>query len=159
MRIIPCFDKKVWFAVKKELFVNKVVVRKSKTHGYGVFAAKPFKKGEIIEECYILVSAKGGDKRLEDYYFDVDGKYGIFTGFGVIYNHAENPNCDYFIYPKRKIAIFKANQPIKKGEEIFVSYGDKWFETRTTRARDAKGNIIPKKKAVKKKKKATKKKR
>ncbi len=115
--------------MKKQLFLNKVIVKKSRTHGYGVFAEKTIKKGEIIEECYILVS-RGGDKTLEDYYFDVNGKYGIFTGFGVIYNHSDDPNADYNIYAKRKLAVIKAARTIRKGEEIFVSYGEEWFTSR-----------------------------
>jgi SET domain-containing protein len=115
--------------MKKQLFVNKVVVKKSSTHGYGVFAAKTFKKGEIIEECYIIIS-RGGDRKLEDYYFDVNGKYGLFTGFGIIYNHSDDPNADYHINAKRKLTTFKANRTIKKGEEIFISYGEEWFSSR-----------------------------
>jgi SET domain-containing protein len=115
--------------VKKELVRNKIVVRKSSLHGYGVYAEKSFKKGEIIEECYMIVS-RGGDKKLEDYYFDADGRYGLLTGFGSIYNHSDEPNADYKIQTKRRLAIIKADRAIKKGEEIFVSYGEKWFKTR-----------------------------
>lgn len=115
--------------MKKELFQNKIVVKKSTRHGYGVFAGKSFKKGDIIEECYMIMT-RGGDKGLEDYYFDANGKHAIFTGFGIIYNHAEEPNVDYHIYYKRRLVIFKANTNIKKGEELTVSYGDKWFSDR-----------------------------
>ena len=115
--------------MKKQLFVNKIRVKKSTKHGYGVFAEKTFKKGEIIEECYVLVT-RGGDKGLEDYYFDVKGKNGIFTGFGVIYNHSEDPNADYIIYPKKRLVVIKANRTIRKGEEIDISYGDDWFSSR-----------------------------
>lgn len=120
--------------MKKQLFQNKLIVKKSSLHGYGVFAGKSFKEGEIVEECYILIT-RGGDRKLEDYYFDVSGKYGIFTGFGVIYNHAAEPNVDYYINSKRRLATFKANRSIKKGEELTVSYGDKWFSSRNKKAR------------------------
>ena len=60
--------------MKSKLFQNKIFVKKSSMHGYGVFAAKKIRKGEKIEECYILIS-KGGDKVLEDYYFDAKSKY------------------------------------------------------------------------------------
>ena len=134
--------------MKKQLFLNKVVVKLSPTHGYGVFAEKTIKKGEIIEECYVLIS-RGGDKKLEDYYFDVNGKNGIFTGFGVIYNHSDDENADYTIYEKRKLAVIKANRTIKKGEEIFVSYGDKWFTSRNWKAKHV-GTDKPKKRKKKK---------
>lgn len=116
--------------MKRKLFRGKILVQKSRTHGYGVFAEKTFKKGEKIEECYIILSSKGGDKALEDYYFDVNGKYAIFTGFGIIYNHADEPNADYIINYKKRVTTIKANKTIRKGEEIFIDYGEEWFEDR-----------------------------
>lgn len=114
---------------KRALFQNEVIVKKSSTHGYGVFAGKKIRKGEKIEECYVLLS-RGGDRGLEDYYFDARGKHAIFTGYGSIYNHATNPNADYTINMKRKVATIIAERTIQKGEEIFVSYGEKWFKDR-----------------------------
>lgn len=115
--------------MKKALYQNKIMVKKSRTHGYGVFATQTIKKGDIIEECYVLLT-RGKDVALEDYYFDANGKYALLTGFGVIYNHSENENADYKINAKRKLAVIKAIRTIKKGEEIFVSYGEKWFKSR-----------------------------
>lgn len=119
--------------MKKILTHGKIQVRKSQAvHGYGVYAEQAFKKGDIIEECYILISTHGGDEALEDYYFQVGRKaHGIPLGYGMIYNHAEDPNADYRIYRERNLMVFKASCPIKKGEEIFISYGDEeWFNDR-----------------------------
>src|SRR3990167_10093928 len=99
--------------MKGILFQNAIAVRKSSISGYGVFALKRIKKGEKIEECYMLVS-KGGDKKLEDYYFDAKGKYAFFTGFGSIYNHSDEPNADYTINVKNRIATIKAKRTIPK---------------------------------------------
>jgi SET domain-containing protein len=115
--------------MKSKLRVNKIYVKKSPLHGYGVFAGKNFRKGDVLEQCYTLIS-RGGDKKLEDYYFDADGKYALLTGFGVIYNHADEPNADYKINVKTRIATIKADKAIRKGEEIFVSYGPAWFKSR-----------------------------
>ena len=115
--------------MKKELFQNKISVKRSRTHGYGVFAGKTIQKGEIIEECYVLIT-RGKDKALEDYYFDGDGKYALLTGYGIIYNHSDDDNAEYHINVKRRLATIKASRKIKKGEEIFVSYGDEWFKDR-----------------------------
>lgn len=115
--------------MKRKLFQNKLLIQKSTTHGYGVFANKRIKKGELIEECYFILS-RGGDKGLEDYYFDADGKYALFLGFGSIYNHSDDPNADYFINKKNRCARIKAARTIKKGEEITVSYGEEWFSSR-----------------------------
>lgn len=138
--------------MKKKLVHNKAYVRRSKTHGYGVFANKDLKKGEVIEECYFLIT-KGKDRALEDFYFDVNRKYAVFLGYGSIYNHSDEPNADYFINAKRKIATFKADKAIAKGEEILVSYGDKWFSSRGMKAKMQKPKTLKKKRKVKKKKK------
>lgn len=115
---------------KSKLLQKKIFVKKSPTHGYGVFAAQAIKKGEKFEECYIIIT-RGGDKTLEDYYFDAKNrKYALFTGYGSIYNHAEDPNADYFINISKRIATIKAKRNIRKGEEIFVTYGPEWFTSR-----------------------------
>jgi SET domain-containing protein len=115
--------------MKKQLFQNKIVVKKSNTHGYGVFADKKIKKGEMIEQCYMLIT-RGGDEGLEDYYFAAKRKYAVFLGFGCIYNHADKPNTDYNLNFKSRVATFKAKRDIKKGEELLISYGDDWFSSR-----------------------------
>lgn len=115
--------------MKKKLFQNKIAVKKSSLHGYGVFAEKMIKKGEKIEECYMLLS-RGGDKTLQDFYFDANGKSATFLGYGSIYNHADEPNADYHLNLKTRIVTIKAEKTIHKGEEIFISYGDKWFSDR-----------------------------
>ncbi|MBX3709707.1 MAG: SET domain-containing protein-lysine N-methyltransferase [Gammaproteobacteria bacterium] len=115
--------------MRRKLYQNKIAVKKSSTHGYGVFAGKLIKKGQKIEECYIIIS-KGGDKTLEDYYFDAKGKCALFTGYGSIYNHSDKPNATYTININKRIATIKATHPIPKGKEICVSYGEKWFSSR-----------------------------
>jgi hypothetical protein len=115
--------------MKKSLTQNKIMVKKSRTHGYGVFACKNIQKGEVIEECYVLI-VNGKDKKLEDYYFDANGKYALLTGYGIIYNHSEDENAIYYINNRKKLATIKARRKIKKGDEIFISYGEKWFKDR-----------------------------
>lgn len=142
--------------MKKQLVRNQIFVKKSSLHGYGVFAGKKLRKGEIIEECYIIIS-RGGDKKLEDYYFDVERKYAIFTGFGIVYNHSEDPNADYHINAKRKLVTIVADRTIQKGEEIFISYGADWFKSRKLQPKNHDGSkkqSTPKTKQRKKKKRA-----
>jgi SET domain-containing protein len=115
--------------VKDTLIQKNVVVRKSSLHGYGVFATKTIRKGQVIEECYVILT-RGGDKGLEDFYFDAKKKNAVILGFGSIYNHSDEPNADYKINMKRRVATFVATKTIQKGEEIFVSYGDEWFSDR-----------------------------
>jgi SET domain-containing protein len=128
--------------MKAKLFQNKLILQKSKAHGYGVFAGKNMKKGELLEECYFILT-KGGDKTLDDFYFEAKGKgqykYALFTGFGIVYNHSDEPNGDYFINIKNRVTTFKAKKDIKKGEEIFISYGDEWFSSRHKKFKKIKG--------------------
>jgi len=124
--------------MKAKLFQNKIVVKTSSTHGYGVFTLKALRKGAIIEECYLILSKKGGDKGLEDYYFDAKGKYGVMTGFGSIYNHSDEPNADYAISIRNKLATITAQRALKAGEEILISYGDEWFSSRGLKAKHKK---------------------
>lgn len=116
--------------MSKKLFQNKIVVQKSSMHGYGVFAKKRIKKGEKIEECYFIYSKRGGDRGLDDYYFDAKGKYAVFLGYGSIYNHADDPNATYTVNIGKRIATIKAIKNIPKGHEIFVTYGEDWFSDR-----------------------------
>jgi SET domain-containing protein len=117
------------FIMKAKLFQNKLVVKKSSIHGYGVFAGKAIKAGEIVEECYAIVT-RGEDDVLEDYFFNARGKNAVLTGFGWIYNHSEDANVDYDYYSKKRLMVFKAAEDIKKGAEIYIDYGDEWFKDR-----------------------------
>lgn len=135
--------------MKTKLFQNKIYVKKSPTHGYGVFAGKKIRKGEIIEQCYAIIT-KGKDRGLEDYYFDANGKYAVLTGYGVIYNHSDDNNADHDINLKTRIATITANSSIKKNEEILVSYGDEWFDSRGMKPKHVSSEEVAKKNKRKK---------
>jgi len=112
-----------------KLLLNKIAVKKSSRHGFGVFAEKKIKKGEKIEECYFILT-RGYDVAFEDFYFAIKRKSAIFLGYGSIYNHSDEPNANYRINTNKRITTIKANRDIKKGEEILISYGDDWFKSR-----------------------------
>jgi SET domain-containing protein len=112
-----------------KLLLNRIVVKRSSRHGFGVFAEKKIKKGEKIEQCYFILT-KGKDEALENFYFAAKRKYAVFLGYGSIYNHSDDPNADYNININKRIATIKASRDIKKGEEILISYGEDWFKSR-----------------------------
>lgn len=118
-----------------KLFLNKIAVKKSNRHGFGVFAEKNIKKGERLEQCYFILT-KGDDKSLEDFYFYANRKYAVLLGYGSIYNHSENPNADYDLNITKRIATIKASRAIKKGEEILISYGDEWLKSRKIKIKE-----------------------
>ena len=116
--------------MKPQLVCAKILVKKSPIHHYGVFAEQMIEKGEIIEECYTLFSSAGIELELEDFYFNADDLSALPLGCGCIYNHSKQPNANYLIDSERSLMVFTANQQIKKGEEIFITYGDDWFGSR-----------------------------
>lgn len=118
--------------MNKKLFQNKIYAAKSKIHGFGVFADKNFRKGEKIEECYFILTGVKDNDPAYDYVFETKHrrKSALIFGFGCLYNHSDNANADYVINLKTKVATFTADRAIKKGEEIFISYGDEWFSSR-----------------------------
>ena len=126
------------FEAKKDklIFNHKIEVRKSKLHGYGVFANEFIKKGEILEECHLIEVGKSSAK---EYVFsypkgDIDDilqgthdfeseKFVLPTGFGTIYNTAKDAygaNANWV--DGDNVFIFKAVKDIKKDEEILTNY-------------------------------------
>ena len=120
--------------MKAKLFQNKLLVKKSPIHGYGVFAQKNIKKGELVEECCCLVFADNDDDEcLIDYAFAFGRKAMVLTGFGCLYNHSDDHNLNHVLDQKQRLVTFKARRAIKKGEEIFINYGKHWFSSRDSK--------------------------
>lgn len=116
--------------MKPNLFQNEISVRKSSIQGYGVFADKDILPGEIIEECYGF-NVAGIEAELVDYYFKAkDNRSFMPSGYGALYNHSDTPNANYMLDQENSILEIKANKKIRRGEEIFISYGKKWFDKR-----------------------------
>ena len=112
-----------------KLFRNKISVRPSKIHNYGVFADKSIKKGALIEEAYGIVAEKNGPY-LEDYRFSLgDGRVVFPLGNAMIYNHSSNPNAHYEFYADNLMRI-TATRFIPKNEEIRIFYSKTWFSAR-----------------------------
>lgn len=118
---------------KEELVVlDKIQVRSSDLHGYGVFALEDIPSGTIIEHCYALTLKYPirNYPALHNYLFEDStqkGKCVILLGYGCIYNHAmdvANQNVKYWHLPKVSLFIFQAIKDIKKGDELLVNYGE-----------------------------------
>ena len=108
---------------------SKLEIKKTKSKGRGVFAVKSFKKGEVIEECPVILLSKKDmihceKTLLEKYIYEwkENGDGAVALGYGSLYNHGFNPNAEYeFVYSK-KLIVYKALRSIKKGEEVVVNY-------------------------------------
>lgn len=111
--------------------VPNVRIQKSKIGGRGVFANQNYSVDEIVEICpTITLNDKDSVGNINDYLFSFNSEDNL-VGFGYcsMYNHQDDPNANWEVINKDKIQI-KVVKPIQKGEEIFVSYGEAYFNHR-----------------------------
>jgi len=114
----------------KLIFNDKIEVRKSPKHGWGVFAKEDIKSGEILEETYFLIMPVGPNETSSmflDYRFNyprVGPKHMVIPfGFACIYNHSNTPNATWETDVENEIFTFFTTKDIKKDEEICTYYG------------------------------------
>ena len=137
----------------------KVESRKSPVHGYGVFAKEVIEEGELIEECKLLKMAWRGayptDPTIKDYAWGNRAcdciecrRHGTYQylalGLGSIYNHSDSPNTKQNLSFITEVFTIKARRRIEKNEEIFVTYGDKYFLVRDFWKNIQKNNALEK---------------
>src|SRR5690242_7166610 len=109
---------------------DKLYISKSPIEGLGVFARKKIVKGEVIEECPVIlipdeqISHITKTKLLE--YFFAWGKgfkeAAIVLGYGSLYNHSYSPNAKYIKDEIEGRVRFVAIKNIESEEEIVVNY-------------------------------------
>jgi len=121
--------------------------KRSKLHGWGVFAGEPINKNKyIIDYAGELISNKVSDKR-EDTYLNqgciwvfrlnrawsrdanVGGNHARFI------NHSCQPNCYSWVDVKNKTIWIRAGKHIEPGDELTYDYnteGDKSIQCRCT---------------------------
>ncbi len=120
--------------MKERLYQAPIRVKKSPIQGYGVFADIDFKKGDLIEECHIIYT-EDVHSTIFDYVFDTSfkSKKALALGFGGIYNHAQDFNTKWHVDEIDHLLVLNAAREIRKGEEILISYGEKYFSSRNMR--------------------------
>lgn len=131
--------------VVEYLAPSKIKVDYSSVAGIGVFALEDISKGEIVERCpmvrmehrsnyvhdptinnYMYTQPKCPCKDCQNHgYF-----YWMVLGYGMLYNHQDIPTTDWKFNYNLKYADVVAKQDIKKGDEIFVTYGSNYFRNR-----------------------------
>jgi SET domain-containing protein len=114
---------------------SKIYVTKSTipNAGRGVFAKQTIGKDELIEKCPVIVLVKeevftAGPTLISDYYFNWDEhkfSAAIVFGYGSMFNHSKTPAAYFVPDFLTKTMLFIALRNIKKGEEIFIDYGEK----------------------------------
>lgn len=116
---------------KNTLYHNdKIEVRKSNIHGWGVFAKNNIQPGETLEEVPFLIipmSKYESSSIFIDYRFNYprnESKYQVMPfGYAGLYNHSESPNAMWETDENNEIFIFKSIRQINKDDEILVYYG------------------------------------
>ena len=102
----------------------KVIVKKSRIHGKGVFAARNIKKGEIVIRYNLKPLTKEEFENLpekEKHFTDFHGgKYWLFQVPERCVNHSCDANTKQILKKEPKCDI--AKRDIKKGEEITSDY-------------------------------------
>jgi len=106
-------------------------IKSSKVGSRGVFANKNYVKDEILEVCPCIKQDHNLDLgRVADYLFNYNDKESLIAfGYCSMYNHSDKPNAEWHIIDENKMKIV-ALKNIKKGEEIFISYGENYWDHR-----------------------------
>jgi SET domain-containing protein len=108
----------------------KVEVKPSLGRGRGVFAIQPISCGELIESCPVIPFEPEHRAALEatplyEYLYgwsDDCREVAIPLGYGLLYNHSDEPNASYHRNRSRNAIDFIATKFIAAGEEITISY-------------------------------------
>ncbi|MBC8524033.1 MAG: SET domain-containing protein-lysine N-methyltransferase [Chlorobium phaeobacteroides] len=112
-----------------------VRVGKSNVSGRGVFALKNIQNGAIIERCPVLEVDEqdiGGELLNYVFYGDNEKERLVAMGNGMLFNHSSVPNVAYYLEetPLGPELVIYALRDLRKGEELFYTYGDDWWTTR-----------------------------
>jgi hypothetical protein len=118
---------------------NKIGIKKSPIHGWGVFALEDIEIGDMIEECiYVPIETYNEGDIVTHYSFPYPRVFGeikdsnkkidkliqvVVLGYGSLYNHSLKPNVDYITNTESGLFEFIVFKKIKKGEELFIKYG------------------------------------
>ena len=113
-----------------------IAIRRGR-RGRGVFALRRFREGEVVETCpAIVLPDEEVDGLLRDYVFSARqrGKVLLLAGYGMLYNHAAEPNL-FHRTAGRLMIEFVALRDIAAGEELTHDYGPDYWNDRGRRPR------------------------
>lgn len=141
---VKTFDINSNLRVKDNEYIQskKIIVKFSCPEmGLGVFATEDIEQDELVERCPLLQlawrSQYHGDPQIKKYCFPLhcscedcqknSNRLFLVLGYGSLYNHQDENNCKPIFNFQDLLADFTAIKPIKKGEEIFINYGENYF--------------------------------
>ena len=117
---------------------DKIGIGYSKNDERGVFCTGYIKKDELFEEAPIIIVNRNDikDSLLMDYVFKINANdYAVAFGCASLYNHRNQPSAYYKVDAEKKKISFYALRDIEPGEEIFVSYGKAYWNSRDISAK------------------------
>ena len=129
----------IFFTKKTVVNDSDNIIKKSliPDSGNGVFAQKDYKKGDIVERCQILLDYTDeiGSTIINDYSWgdEHNGQQVTvipITGKCNLFNHSDDYNVEVDYDLERKTMKCIATKDIKKGEEMYISYGDGYWDSR-----------------------------
>jgi SET domain-containing protein len=98
-----------------------------------MFAKSPIRKGTVLEKGHVLpfTDKQARDAQIIDLYaFDFDGKGRcLVLGSASLCNHSNTPNVEVEIDETRSTYRLVAARAIERGEELFVDYGDTYWDS------------------------------
>ena len=116
-------------------YTDKISIKNSLISGggRGVFAEKDFKKGEVIEVCPLITDYRKNFINSKIKYYTFKSKFKkdqevIVFGMCSMYNHSNNFNVLHNQDTENMTYI--AARDIKKGEELYVNYGEDYWKSR-----------------------------
>lgn len=112
-----------------------IYLREVAGKGRGVFAARNFKRGELVEAApVIVISDENADlidkTTLADYYYKWgDSHFALVLGYGSLYNFSATPNLSFKPDLENKVMLYRVRKSIRKDQELTINYQcDLWFE-------------------------------
>ena len=126
--VILCKEKNNYkpFDIKSSVLLNN--------GDRGLFATRDYKEGDIIERCpTISVDRDSQVNILNDYYYDSieSDKFLLSFGYCSLINHSkEKQNCTWEVIDNNNYIKMYAIKDISKGEELYVHYGDDYWNER-----------------------------
>jgi hypothetical protein len=123
---------------KDKYIIPDITIKYSnKINGRGIFANKDYKKGDILEICpcikVTMVTKIIDEKPLNNYAYSINDEFSLIgVGYCSMYNHSDSPNTEWTIMNDNQLKI-EVLRDIQKSEEIFISYGKNYWESRSNK--------------------------
>jgi SET domain-containing protein len=105
-----------------------IYLREVAGKGRGVFAARNYKKGELVEAAPVIVIPDEHldliDKTaLADYYYKWgDSHFALALGYGSLYNFSAKPNLTFKPDLESKVMLYRTRKSIRKDQELTINY-------------------------------------